>query len=61
VNSLQDGGTQSCLTGERERDNVGGVVRNAYSYRALVGKSEGKIPLGRPKRRWVDNIKTNLI
>jgi hypothetical protein len=25
-----------------------------------VGKPEGKRPLGRPKRRWVDNIKTNL-
>ena len=29
-------------------------------YRALVGKPEGKIPLGRPKRRWVDNIRTDL-
>jgi hypothetical protein len=26
----------------------------------LVGKSEGKRPLGRPRRRWEDNIKTNL-
>jgi hypothetical protein len=26
----------------------------------LVGKPEGKIPLGRPKRRWMDNIKMNL-
>ena len=25
-------------------------------YRFLVGKSEGKRPLGRPRRRWVDNI-----
>ena len=29
-------------------------------YRILVGKSEGKRPLGRPKRRWEDNIKTDL-
>jgi hypothetical protein len=29
-------------------------------YKILVGKSEGKRPLGRPKRRWVDNIKMNL-
>jgi hypothetical protein len=28
--------------------------RNAYSV--LVGKPEGKRPLGRPRRRWVDNI-----
>jgi hypothetical protein len=32
--------------------------RNAY--RILVGKPEGKRPLGRPKRRWVDNIKIYL-
>jgi hypothetical protein len=25
-----------------------------------VGKSEGKRPLGRPRRRWVDNIKMDL-
>jgi hypothetical protein len=29
-------------------------------YRILVGKSEGKRPLGRPRRRWVDNIKMDL-
>jgi hypothetical protein len=27
------------------------------AYRILVGKPEGKRPLGRPRRRWVDNIK----
>jgi hypothetical protein len=32
--------------------------RNAY--RLLVGKPEGKRLLGRPRRRWVDNIKINL-
>jgi hypothetical protein len=32
-----------------------GETRNAY--RILVGKPEGKIPLGRRRRRWVDNIK----
>jgi len=26
-------------------------------YRVLVGKPEGRRPLGRPRRRWVDNIK----
>jgi hypothetical protein len=26
-----------------------------------VGKPEGKIPLGRPRRRWVDNIKMNVL
>ena len=29
-------------------------------YRVLVGKLEGKTPLGRPRRRWVDNIRTDL-
>jgi len=29
-------------------------------YRVLVGKSEGKIPLARPRRRWVDNIRMDL-
>ncbi|PNF40800.1 Surfeit locus protein 1 [Cryptotermes secundus] len=33
-------------------------TRNAY--RILVGKPEGKRPLGRPRRRWVDNIKMDL-
>jgi hypothetical protein len=32
--------------------------RNAY--RILVGKPEGKRPLGRPRRRWADNIKMDL-
>jgi hypothetical protein len=30
-------------------------------YRLLVGKSEGQKPLGRPRRRWIDNIKMNLL
>jgi hypothetical protein len=35
-----------------------GETRNAY--RILVGRTEGKRPLGRPRRRWVDNIKMDL-
>jgi hypothetical protein len=31
-----------------------------HAYRILVGKPEGKRPLGRPRRRWVDNIKIDL-
>jgi hypothetical protein len=30
-------------------------------YRVLVRKPEGKIPLGRPRRRWEDNIKMDLL
>jgi hypothetical protein len=35
-----------------------GAKRNAY--RILVGKTEGNRPLGRPRCRWVDNIKMDL-
>jgi hypothetical protein len=37
------------------RIGVGGGV-----YRVLVGRPEGKRPLGRPRRRWEDSIKTDL-
>jgi hypothetical protein len=30
------------------------------AYRALVGKPEGRRPLGRPRRRWENNIKMDL-
>jgi hypothetical protein len=30
------------------------------TYRLLVGKGEGKRPLGRPRRRWMDNIRMNI-
>jgi hypothetical protein len=40
-------------------------LRSTYSPQhpvlKLVGKPEGKRPLGRPRRRWVDNIKMDLI
>jgi hypothetical protein len=36
-----------------------GEKRN--TYRLLVGKPEGKRPLGRPRRRWVENIKMDLL
>jgi hypothetical protein len=35
-----------------------GEKRNAY--RLLVGKSEGKRPIGRLRRKWVDNIRMDL-
>jgi hypothetical protein len=35
-----------------------GEKKNAY--RVLVGKPKGKSPLGRPRRRWVDNIRMDL-
>jgi hypothetical protein len=36
-----------------------GEKRNVY--RLLVGKPEGKRPLGRPRRMWMDNIKMDWI
>jgi hypothetical protein len=45
-------------------DEVGGTCgtngekRNVY--RIFVGKPEGKRPIGRPRRRWIDNIKLDL-
>jgi hypothetical protein len=30
------------------------------AHRVVVGKPEGKRPLGRPRRRWEDNIKMNV-
>jgi hypothetical protein len=36
-----------------------GEKRNVY--RLLVGKPEGKRPLGRPRRRWTDNIKMDFL
>jgi hypothetical protein len=38
--------------------STNGEKRNAY--RILVGKPESERPLGRPRRRWVDNIKMDL-
>ena len=31
-----------------------------WLYRVLVGKREGRRPMGRPRRRWVDNIRMDL-
>ena len=42
---------------------VGHVVRMGEErevYMVLLGKSEGRRPLGRPRRRWVDNIRMDL-
>jgi hypothetical protein len=39
--------------------SANGEKRNAYKI--MVGKPEEKRPLGRPRRRWVDNIKMDWI
>jgi hypothetical protein len=38
---------------------MGGKKRNAH--RLLVGRPEGRRPLGRPKCRWLDNIRMDLV
>ena len=40
--------------------HVARMEQSRNAYRVLVGKPEGKRTLGRPKRRWEDNIKIDL-
>jgi hypothetical protein len=40
--------------------HVARMGKDRGAYRVLVGKPEGKSPLGRPRRRWEDNIKIDL-
>jgi len=40
--------------------NVACMVERRGVYRVLVGKAEGKRPLGTSRRRWEDNIKVDL-
>jgi hypothetical protein len=48
-----------------EEDEVGGAYspsgEERTAYRSLVRKPGGKRPLGRPRRRWLDNIKMDLV
>jgi hypothetical protein len=40
--------------------HVARIGEKGNAYRLLVGKPEGKRRLGRPRRRWVDNIRIDL-
>jgi hypothetical protein len=44
----------------RKLANFYRIIRHYNAYRLLVGKPEGKRPLGRPRYRWVDNIRMDL-
>jgi hypothetical protein len=46
--------------GMRWAGHVTGMGEGRCVYMVLVGKREGNIPLGRPRRRWEDNIKMDL-
>jgi hypothetical protein len=55
--------TPIIISKQVRKDEMGGACStNAekVAYRILVGKPEGKRPLGRPSRTWVDNIKMDL-
>jgi hypothetical protein len=45
----------------RWAEHVARMGKKRNVYRLLVGKPEGKRPLGRPRRRWIDNIKMNFL
>jgi hypothetical protein len=44
----------------RWAEHVARMGKRRGAYRALVGKPEGRRPLGMPRRRWEDNIKKDL-
>jgi hypothetical protein len=44
----------------RWAEHVSRMGEKKNTHKILVGKPEGKRPLGRPRRRWVDNIKMDL-
>jgi hypothetical protein len=41
--------------------NVAQMGEKRKAYRLFVGKQEGRRPLGRPRRRWVYNIRMDLV
>ena len=41
-------------------EHVARMAQRRGVYRILVGRPEGRRPLGRPRRRWEDNIKMDL-
>ena len=53
-----------CSCDKIEKNEMGGHVarmgERRCAYSVLVGKPEGKRPLGRPRRRWEDNIEVDL-
>jgi hypothetical protein len=51
---------QRISTGVRWAGHVACMWEDRGVYMVLVGKPEGKMPLGRPRRRWEYNIKIDL-
>jgi hypothetical protein len=58
---IDNKGWSSSLGVERRVNNPSPLKnKKRNAYRLLVGKPEGKRPLGRTRRRWVDNIRMDL-
>jgi len=64
LNNEELNATQYCGSDEIKKNGMGGACcangERRGVYRVLVGKPEGKRPLGRPRYRWEDNIKMDL-
>jgi hypothetical protein len=69
ITPISGGGSSVLLTKRYSGDqikkmrwvgHVAVMVDRRGAYRVLVGRSEGERPLGRPRRRWEDNIKMAL-
>jgi hypothetical protein len=63
-NRLTDGGEVVSLTHLLSTPQKHFFVSNTHfwnAYRLLVGKPEEKRPLGRPRRRWADNIRMDIL
>ena len=60
--ALQDLHQSRVIKSRRKRwvGHVAGMGERRDVYMVLVGKPEGKRPLGRPRLRWEDNIKMDL-
>ena len=65
----EDGQCNDCSCLHTQKYGVPGIVLVDFLwrmgeerglYKVLVGKPEGRRPLGRPRRRWVDNIRMDL-
>ena len=62
LNDLYSPNTEWVIKSRRMRwaGHVARMDEERGAYRVLVGKPEGKRPLGRPRRKWVDNIRMDL-
>ena len=60
--SSEDSEDRSLIKSRRMRwaEHVARMEEGRGVHKVLVGKPEGKRPLGRPRRRWEDNIKIDL-